>query len=162
MRRGSRFARPRARGADWPGPGAAMSTTILLSALLLAAIALPVLWLHRKRVRRRRTLVQLLDSADLLEALLDRSQERMRSLRPLMQRVPADIAAGANASIDGSLPGLEAKRDLLQHRLWIQQHADTASQAELDQACAAMSRVRARLGGQLSELETVRSDLKLA
>jgi hypothetical protein len=134
----------------------------LLSGLLLAAIALPLLWLHGQRVRRRRTLVQLLDLADLLEALLDRSQERMRSLRPLMERVPADIAEGANASIGGSLPVLEAKRDLLQHRLWIQQHADTATQAELDEACAAMSRVRARLGGELSELEMVRSDLKQA
>jgi hypothetical protein len=135
---------------------------LLLSGLLLAAIALPLLWLHGQRVRRRRTLVQLLDLADLLEALLDRSQERMRSLRPLMERVPADIAEGANASIGGSLPVLEAKRDLLQHRLWIQQHADTATQAELDEACAAMSRVRARLGGELSELEMVRSDLKQA
>jgi hypothetical protein len=135
---------------------------LLLSGLLLAAIALPLLWVHRQRVRRRRTLVQLLDLADLLEALLDRSQERMRSLRPLMERVPADIAVGANASIGGSLPVLEAKRDLLQHRLWIQQHADPATQAELDEACAAMSRVRARLGGELSELEMVRSDLKHA
>ena len=135
---------------------------LLLSGLLLAAIALPLLWMHRKSVRRRNTLAQLLDLADLLEALLDRSQERMRSLRPLMERVPADIAVGANASIGGSLPVLEAKRDLLQHRLWIREHAQTATQAELDQACAAMSRVRARLGSQLSELEMVRSDLKQA
>jgi len=135
---------------------------LLLSGLLLAAIALPLLWLHARRMRRRDTLAELLDLADLVEALLDRSQERMRSLRPLMERVPADIAVGANASIGGSLPVLEAKRDLLQHRLWIREHAETATQAELDQARAAMSRVRARLGNELSDLEMVRSDLKQA
>jgi hypothetical protein len=135
---------------------------LLLAGLLVLAIVLPLWWLHRQRVLRQRTLARLLDLADQLETLLDRSQDRLRSLRPLMQRVPADIAAGANASIDSNLPVLEAKRDLLQHRLWIQQHGGNATQAELDEACAAMSRVRARLGGELSELEMVRSDLKQA
>jgi hypothetical protein len=135
---------------------------LLLAGLLVLAIVLPLWWLNHQRVHRQRTLVRLLDLADQLETLLDRSQDRLRSLRPLMQRVPADIAAGANASIDSNLPVLEAKRDLLQHRLWIQQHGGDATQAELDEACAAMSRVRARLGGELSELEMVRSDLKQA
>jgi flagellin-like hook-associated protein FlgL len=136
---------------------------LLIVGLLLAAIAIVTLtWWQRQRVRRQRTLARLLDGADQLESLLDRSQDRLRSLRPLMQRVPADIAAGANASIDSNLPVLEAKRDLLQHRLWIREHAGSASQAELDEACAAMARVRSRLGGELSDLEMVRSDLKQA
>lgn len=135
---------------------------LVFAALLAAVIALPLWSLHRQRMHRQRTLARLLDLADQLETLLDRSQDRLRSLRPLMQRVPADIAAGANASIDSNLPVLEAKRDLLQHRLWIRDHAANATQAELDEACAALARVRARLGSELSDLEMVRSDLKQA
>ena len=32
----------------------------------------------------------MLDLADEVEALLDRSQERMAAMRPLVERVPAD------------------------------------------------------------------------
>jgi hypothetical protein len=83
----------------------------------------------------------------------------MAALRPLVQRVPADIAAEAAASLQGALPIREAKRDVLQHRLWIQQHGASASQAELDKACSALARVRERLDAQLAELENVGSDL---
>jgi hypothetical protein len=82
----------------------------------------------------------MLDLADEVERLLDRSQERMAAMRPLVERVPADIAATAQASLEGSLPIREAKRDVLQHRLWIQQHGGSASQDELDKACAALER----------------------
>jgi hypothetical protein len=51
---------------------------------------------------------------------------------------------------------------VLQHRLWIQKHGDNASQKELDQACAALDRVRERLDGQLVELENVGTDLASA
>lgn len=135
---------------------------ILLLGLVVVAIAIPLFWNHRTRLRRQHTLARMLDLADAVENLLNRSQERMAALRPLVQRVPADIAAEAQASLESSLPIREAKRDVLQHRLWIQKHGDSASQAELDQACAALARVRERLDGQLVELENVGSDLASA
>ena len=137
-----------------------MSPILLVGLLLLvAAVAAPLLWSHRKRLRRQRTLARMLDLADEVERLLNRSQERMLALRPLVQRVPADIAAQAQASLEGSLPIREAKRDVLQHRLWIQKHGSSATQDELDEACAALARAGKRLSGQLHELDTVGSDL---
>jgi len=133
--------------------------SLLIAGLVILAIAVPLLWRQHKRLRRQRTLARMLDLADEVERLLNRSQERMAALRPLVQRVPADIAAEAQASLESSLPIMEAKRDVLQHRLWIQKHGDTASQKELDLACGALDRVRQRLDGQLSELENVGSDL---
>ena len=133
--------------------------SILIPGLLLLAVALPVLWTLAKRRRRQHTLTRMLDLADAVEVLLDRSQERMAALRPLVQRVPSDIAGQAQASLQGSLPIREAKRDVLQHRLWIQKHGDDASQVDLDQACSALDRVRLRLEGQLLALENVGSDL---
>ena len=139
-----------------------MLISLLLAGLVVLAIATPFLLSHRASLRRQRTLSRMLDLADEVEALLDRSQERMAALRPLVERVPADIAAEANASLQGSLPIREAKRDVLQHRLWIQQKGASAEQAELDRACAALARVRERLDGQLAELENVGSDLASA
>ncbi len=135
-----------------------MQYFLIAGVLILCVGAL--LWrAHSGRVRRQQTLSRMLDLADQMETLLDRSQDRMRSLRPLVERVPADIAAEAQASIQGSLPVFEAKRDLLQHRLWIQQRAGDASIDELDQACAALERVRERLGSRLHDLDRVRRDL---
>jgi hypothetical protein len=139
-----------------------MLISLSLAALVVLAIALPLLLRHRARMRRQRTLSRMLDLADEVEALLDRSQQRMAAMRPLVERVPADIAAEAAASLQSSLPIREAKRDVLQHRLWIQQNSDRAGQVELDKACAALARVRERLDGQLSELENVGSDLASA
>ena len=137
-------------------------SSILLTGLIALFVAAPVWWFSRKGRLRQKTLSRMLDLADEVERLLNRSQERMNALRPLVQRVPADIAAEAQASLESSLPIREAKRDVLQHRLWIQKHGDSASQQELDQACAALERARERLDGQLVELENVGSDLASA
>lgn len=135
------------------------SLIITLGALLLAAVAV-VLWhSHSGRQRRQRTLKRMLDLADEVETLLDRSQARMDSLKPLVQRVPSEIAAEAQASLESSLPIRDAKRDVLQHRLWIQRHGDAATQQELDEACSALARVHERLDLRLQALDNVGSDL---
>ena len=134
----------------------------LIICLASLAIAVPLLLRHRANLRRQRTLARMLDLADEVEVLLDRSKEKMAAMRPLVQRIPADIAAEAQASLESSLPIREAKRDVLQHRLWIQQHGGSAGQPELDRACAALARVSERLQNQLAELETVGSDLASA
>lgn len=136
-----------------------MSTTLLLVFLPLAGLAIVVLWWRSRLRRRERCLFRMLDLADEVERLLDRSQERMAALQTVVGRVPADIGVVAQASLESSLPVKEAKRDVLQHRLWIQRHGTTAGQSELDTACAALERVRDRLASQLSELERAGSDL---
>ena len=139
-----------------------MLPTLIIVGLVLLAIVVPMLLRHRTATRRQRTLARMLDLADEVENLLNRSQERMAAMRPLVERVPADIAAQAQASLESGLPIREAKRDVLQHRLWIQQNGESASQAELDKACAALARVSERLKGELAALETVGSDLASA
>ena len=133
----------------------------LITLLGLAGLALAGLllwWILRGR-RRERSLRRLLDLADEMEALLDRSQSRMQSLQAVVGRVPTDIAAVAQASIDSALPVREAKRDLLQHRLWIKHHGQSARQSELDAACAALARARDRLSGELAALDRAGEEL---
>jgi hypothetical protein len=139
-----------------------MSELLLVASLAALVLALILLWLILKGRRRENTLHRLLDLADQMQALLDRSQERMRAMQSVVGRVPADIAAVAHASLDTSLPIRDAKRDVLQHRLWIQQHGHSASQRELDVACAALERALGRLDSQLSELERAGAELAKA
>lgn len=136
-----------------------MSELLVPATLLFAVVAIALAWKIDRGRRRDRTLVRLLDLADDLESLLDRSQARMQSLQTVVGRVPADIAEVARASLDGTVPIREAKRDLLQHRLWIQQHGARAPQGELDTACAALDRARTRLATQLDELERAGAEL---
>jgi hypothetical protein len=139
-----------------------MPNTLILGGLVAAALALVLLWWLLRGRRRDRTLVRLLDLADEMQALLDRSQERMQAMQSVVGRVPADIAEVARSSLASNLPIREAKRDVLQHRLWIQKHGDSASQDELDAACAALDRARTRLAAQLDELERAGAELALA
>ena len=133
-----------------------------LLALLVLAIGIPALLVQRRQVRRQLCLTRLLDAADEIERLLNQAQERMVALQPVVGRVPPDIAAVAQASLESALPVREAKRDVLQHRLWIQKHGDTATLSELGAALAALDRARERLAGQLAELDKVGSDLAVA
>ena len=136
-----------------------MPTALLIVGLAALALALYLLALILRARRRERSLVRLLDLADAMQALLDRSQERMAAMQAVVGRVPADIAAVAHASLEGTQPILDAKRDVLQHRLWIQKHGQTARQSELDAACAALDRARSRLATQLDELERAGAEL---
>jgi hypothetical protein len=135
---------------------------LFLTLLLALAAALPYLWWRRRLVARQNSLRRLLDLADAMEALLDRSQERMSALHGLVNRVPNDIAAVALNSLESTPPIREAKRDVLQHRLWIKQHGADASLDELETACAALQRARDRLAQQLDELETAGTALAKA
>ena len=139
-----------------------MLLPLLILGLGVLAFIVVLGWQQWQHYRRRMALVRLLDLADAVEALLDRSQERMAALRGLVDRVPPDIGAVAQASLESGLPIREAKRDVLQHRLWIQKHGASASLAELDDACAALERVHSRLSGRLRDLEGAGADLAAA
>lgn len=139
-----------------------MPQSFLIAGLAALALALPLLaWRLRAR-RRERSLVRLLDLADAMQSLLDLSQERMQAMQAVVGRVPADIADDARQSLSSTEPVRNAKRDILQHRLWIQKHGADASQRELDAACEALERARARLATQLEALEHAGAELALA
>lgn len=131
--------------------------SVLLGLIILVSL---VLWYQRSKAKRRSDgLFRLLDLADDMERLLNLSQKRMQAMQAVVGRVPSDIGAIANAALDSSEKIKAVKRDLLQHRLWIQQHSDTASQQEIDNACTALTRSRDRIAQQLEALENAGADL---
>lgn len=108
-----------------------------------------VWWTNRRQAAFKR----LLDLADEMELVLNRTAERVRALQGVVGRMGVDFSADAQASLQAPADVLKAKKDLLQHRLWIAQHGASASHAELSTACAALERSRDRIVEQLAQLE---------
>ena len=117
--------------------------TLLL--LLIAAVAVFALAfaLGRRQAMRRgraRALAQVLDAADALEA-------RLRSAR-------AEIEAVAGNEDN---PVREALQEMLRQRLWLQQHAGTATLAQLSQVRDSIQAGAERIDHQLARIERARA-----
>jgi len=135
---------------------------ILIVVVLFAVLGGVLLWWRAQGRRRHRALTRIMDDADAMETLLRRTRERMGVMQTVVGRMPADIAADARASLDSSDRLQAGFRDLLQHRMWLQQNVETASQHELDEAAAALGRARARIAAELDRLDNAGAELESA
>ena len=120
---------------------APMKTAFLL---ILAVLAVAGLWLalryRRDNLHRQRVISQLLDAADALEA-------RLRAARSEIEAIAGDHVNPVRA----------AMQDLLQQRLWLQDNAQQASLAQLEEVRQTMDNARASLELQLQRVERARA-----
>ncbi len=137
-------------------------TTLVFVLAVLVVIAGIILWQRSQLNRRQRTLTRIMDDADAMETLLRRTRERMGVMQTVVGRMPSDIAADARASLDSNDRLQAGFRDLLQHRMWLQQNVGTASQQTLDEAAAALVRARARIAAELDRLDNAGAELESA
>jgi hypothetical protein len=112
--------------------------------------------------RRHRAMRRLLDGADALEEQLLQCRARMHQLRNMLVALPEEMSADANTALTADDKVQAGLRDLLAHRLWIKQHAETARRAELDAACAAIDQSRDVLAAQLTRLDAITGELAAA
>jgi hypothetical protein len=108
--------------------------------LLLVAAAALALALRLRERRRQHALGELLDAADALEA-------RLRTAR-------AEIEAVAG---DGTDPVRDALREMLRQRLWLQQHGQRASLAELASVRGTIDQARQRIEQLLAQIARARA-----
>jgi hypothetical protein len=152
--------RPEALGQTAPSFLPIPPVNAILSFIFVLGLFALVAWgLRWFAGRRERTLRRLLDRADALEALLKTTRDRMAAMRQVVQRVPSDIGAVADASLDAQSLVQQALRNVLEHRMWIAQKGLTAPKAELDAACAALERAHATIADQLTRLENAGAEL---
>nr|WP_233171808.1 hypothetical protein [Dyella sp. ASV21] len=135
--------------------------TLGLTALLVLVAALAGFALaHRRRVNRRtRSIHELLELADRLEADLKTCRTGLQQAHAVMSLNPDQPAHGeqeARQAIDAGL------RSLLQQRIWIRDQAPRASQQQLDVAVNSMNDTRARLHPLLTALDRAQHDLDSA
>lgn len=76
--------------------------------------------------------------------------------------LPEEMSADADFALAADHKVQAALRDLLQHRLWIKQHAADAPQAELDTAVQALAQSRLSMAQQLERLANVADELRAA
>ena len=129
----------------------------LLLFLLLLALALMAARFFANR--RQNLLTRILDLADELEALYKETGRKMDAMKLVVQRVPSDIGAVANASLQSQDQIQQGLRNVLEHRLWLARHATTARIDELKTARLALERSRAAIAEQLQRLENAGAEL---
>jgi len=114
--------------------------TLAIVLLTLAAIAAALMLFLRHGSRRQRAMVQVLDSADALEA-------RLREAR-------AEIEAVAGSEDN---PVRDAMQEMLRQRLWLQQHGEDATVEQLVQVRDSIDDGRRRIDHQLARIERARA-----
>lgn len=116
-----------------------LALPLLLLVIAVAAVALAV---RARRDRRRRQAVgRLLDAADALET-------RLRAVRAELEAV--------NGEDD---PTREAMQEMLRQRLWLQQHGERASLAQIEGVRSDLEQARERIERQLQRVAQARSAL---
>ena len=118
-------------------------------------------WLRERRLQGKpRLLAEILDLADALERELLECRARLREIPALAATLPPAEQLSARSTIAAEPQVQDALRDLLAHRLWLKEHAQTASIAELQSARDALAATRTALVGQLARLADVRAEFE--
>ncbi len=137
------------------------STLVIVAVCLVLAVLW--LWLRDRGERGRQNAIRaLLDSADLLESRLQECRERTQHLRDMLTVLPEEMSARADSALQTDAKVQAALKDLLAHRLWIQQHSAAATPRELAQAQQALDQSGATLQSQLDRLAAIAADLQHA
>ena len=132
---------------------------VILPALVAVIACAVVVYMLFRQMRRQRALRTLYIEADGLEHDLKECRHRLTRAHAAMSMGPNQPAAGeaeARQAVDAAL------RELLAHRLWLRDEADSANQRELDTAVSAVGRARSALGKQLEELDSAQRALETA
>lgn len=124
-----------------------------------AVLSLGLFALHLRERRRHWLLLRLLDRTDALESVLHATRQRMSAMKTVVERVPADIAAVAQASLEADAPVQQGLRNVLEHRLWIARNAASASLSELQRAVEALDRSHQQIADRLGQLERAGAEL---
>ena len=118
-------------------------TTPLLILLGVAFVVAAAISVRILGGRRRRAMKHLLDAADALEA-------RLRTARSEIEAVVGD---------DIEDPVRDALREMLRQRLWLREHGQGATLAELTHVRGSIDAARARIDLQLSRIERARAPM---
>ncbi len=116
------------------------ATLLFLLVMTIAIIA--ALLIRRRSQGRQRAVSGVLDAADALE-------ERLRTAR-------AEIEAVAGSEAD---PVRDALREMLRQRLWLKEHAGTATLEELAIVQRSIEAAKVRIEQQLHQIERARVPL---
>jgi len=140
-----------------------MMMNLFIATLILAAVVvLGLLWRLLQLRRRQDTLRRIMDNADALERDLYACRERMQTMHRWVSTLPSTITTQALASLTLDPLVQKALRDLLQQRLWLRDHAESAPLAQLLRKRADLDRSRQSLAENMEKLEAAGEALAAA
>lgn len=119
---------------------ARMKLIFLAGSVLVAILFIFAFRYHRRSQIRQQAIAQLLDAADALEA-------RLRTARSEIESVAGDHHNPVRA----------AMQNLLQQRLWLQEHSRSAGIAQLNDVRDSLLQASANLDQQLQRVDRARA-----
>jgi hypothetical protein len=134
-------------------------TALIIALSVLTPIILFIWWRERRWSARTKALRTILDRADELESDLQECRIRLREIPSLINHLPPSHTLSARATLTAEPQVQAALHDLLQHRLWLRDHAADASLEALQAAALALGQSRDRLSEQLIRLGEVKAEL---
>lgn len=133
-----------------------------IAALGLCLLAAGSGWWLLQSKRRNALILHILDAADHIEARLQQCRQQMRGMGTLLGRLPADITAQARSSLDSDASIQQALKIVLRHRLWLRDHASSASLPELAEVARSIRHSLTELDNQIGRLQQVSVELEAA
>jgi hypothetical protein len=131
-----------------------MLLKVLIAALTVASlVVIGLLWRLLQLRRRQETLRSIMDSADALEKELFACRERMQTMHRWVSTLPSTLTSQALASLDLDPLVQKALKDLLQQRLWLRDHGESAPLSRLRRTREDMERSRRTLAENMDKLE---------
>ena len=140
-----------------------MLMNLFIATLTLATlVVLGLLWRLIQLRRRQDALRRIMDHADALERDLYACRERMQAMHRWVSTLPSTLTTQGLASLTLDPLGQKALRDLLQQRLWLRDHGESAPLAQLLRTRADLERSRKSLAENMEKLEAAGEALAAA
>lgn len=142
-------------------PHSTATVTILLATAVVILLLAVFVCLRARRLQGKpRLLAEIMDLADALERELLECRARLREIPALAATSSPAEQLSARSTIAAEPQVQDALRDLLAHRLWLKENAQSASIAELKSARDALASTRIALAAQLVRLADVRAEFE--
>ena len=134
----------------------------LAGLVVLALMALMMVWISSRTKRRELAIRAFLDTADALEQDLQKCKKKMQGIEAWVATLPREDVRRVGFSLNSEASVQEALKLLLSQRIWLRDQHESASLDQLTNASANLDKSRATLIEHMNKLESMRIALERA
>lgn len=134
----------------------------LAGLVVLALLALMMVWVSSRTRRRELAIRAFLDTADALEQDLQQCKKKMQRIEAWVAALPSEDVRRVGFSLNSEASVQEALKLLLSQRIWLRDQHESASLDQLNSASANLDKSRASLTEHMTKLESMRIELERA
>jgi FtsZ-binding cell division protein ZapB len=140
----------------------ALNFWLFVGVVVLAGLTFWMYRHHKRTSARDLAIRSFLDSADLLEADLQRCKEKMLQFADYVGQLPGEDTKAVQGALSNDKSVTTALKRVLSQRLWLRDNHESATLGELQQAANNLLQSRNSLAAHMNKLEHMRDQLERA